>query len=130
MCIHQITFANGWFCLNRVKPIYFLAQASEIIPILKQVYSVRLLMEQNLTLLSSLVEIVKDISSEVDNEAYHFTAQKKTGQKKKNDMNQYYISTIKVVFFVILYHHHHHCSRYFHCFYQYIILISFDIIVY
>lgn len=98
MCIHQITFANGWFCLNRVKPIYFLAQASEIIPILKQVYSVRLLMEQNLTLLSSLVEIVKDISSEVDNEAYHFTAQKKTGQKKKNDMNQYYISTIKVVF--------------------------------
>ena len=98
MCIHQITFANGWFCLNRVKPIYFLAQASEIIPILKQVYSVRLLMEQNLTLLSSLVEIVKDISSEVDNEAYHFTAQKKTGQKKKNDLNQYYISTIKVVF--------------------------------
>ena len=98
MCIHQITFANGWFCLNRVKPIYFLAQASEIIPILKQVYSVRLLMEQNLTLLSSLVEIVKDISSEVDNEAYHFTAQKKTGQKKKNDMNQYYISTINVVF--------------------------------
>ena len=74
MCIHQITFANGWFCLNRVKPIYFLAQASEIIPILKQVYSVRLLMEQNLTLLSSLVEIVKDISSEVGNEAHHSTA--------------------------------------------------------
>jgi hypothetical protein len=83
MCIHQFTFANGWFCLNRVKPIYFLAQASEIIPILKQVYSVRLLMEQNLTLLSSLVEIVKDISSEVDNEAHHSTAQKKKAKKRK-----------------------------------------------
>jgi hypothetical protein len=84
----------GYVCrLSRVKPIYSPTQASEIItrsvPLLKQVYSVRLLMEQNLTLLSSLpVEIDEDISYEVENELYlppSFYCTKKTGQKRKKD---------------------------------------------
>lgn len=79
--------------LSRVKPIYFPTQPSEIIiylvPILKQVYSIRLLMEQNLTLISAVpVEIDEDISFEVENKVYlplSFYCTKKNGQKRRKD---------------------------------------------
>ncbi|RCH81527.1 hypothetical protein CU098_001238, partial [Rhizopus stolonifer] len=63
----------GYVCrLSRVKSIYFPSQPFEIItylvPILKQVYSIRLLMEQNLKLMSAVpVDIDEDISFEVKN---------------------------------------------------------------
>lgn len=55
----------GYVCrLSRVKPIYFPTQPSEII-------SIRLLMEQNLALISAVpVEIDEDISFEVENKVY------------------------------------------------------------
>lgn len=84
----------GYVCrLSRVKPIYFPTQPSEIInylvPILKQVYSIRLLMEQNLALISAVpVEIDEDISFEVENKVYlplSFYCTKKTVQKRRRD---------------------------------------------
>ncbi|KAG1580612.1 hypothetical protein G6F47_010490 [Rhizopus delemar] len=87
----------GYVCrLSRVKPIYFSTRPSEVItylvPILKQIYSIRLLMEQNLTLISAVpVEIDENISFEVENKVYlplSFYCIKKTGQKRrKDDMN-------------------------------------------
>lgn len=84
----------GYVCrLSRVKPIYFPTQPSQIIthlvPILKQVYSIRLLMEKNLALISTVpVEIDQDISFEVENNVYlppSFYCTKKTSQKRKSD---------------------------------------------
>ncbi|CEJ02601.1 hypothetical protein RMCBS344292_16601 [Rhizopus microsporus] len=60
-----------------------------LIPILKQVYSIRLLMEQNLALISAVpVEIDEDISFEVENKVYlplSFYCTKKTVQKRRRD---------------------------------------------
>lgn len=84
----------GYVCrLSRVKPIYFPTRPSEVItyliPILKQVYSMRLLMEQNLTLISAVpVKIDEDISFEVESKIFlplSFYCTKKTGQKRRND---------------------------------------------
>lgn len=84
----------GYVCrLSRVKSIYFPSQPFEIItylvPILKQVYSIRLLMEQNLKLMSAVpVDIDEDISFEVKNKVclpLSFYCTKKTGQKRKAD---------------------------------------------
>lgn len=76
-------------------------------------------MEQNLALFSSLsAEIDEDVSYEVDSEAslfspHHSTSPKKNWPKKKDYLNQDYISTMKALF-IILYHHYFH---YFHYFY-------------
>ncbi|KAG2191987.1 hypothetical protein INT47_000779 [Mucor saturninus] len=87
----------GYVCrLSRAKPIFFPSQPSEIVnylvPIMKQVYSTRLLMEQNLALISAVpVEIDEDISFEVENKVYlpqSFYCTKKIVQKRRiDDMN-------------------------------------------